>query len=338
MAETFFRLSPDAQLEVLETAAEASDRRPDSLEKDIWVVWAISKLFAAPFGKHLVFKGGTSLSKGYQAIQRFSEDIDLTYDIRKLIPDTIGDRECILPPTRSQEKKWTREVRMQLAKWIGSTVVPLLDRAIKRDDLPAKIRLGGKENEKVFVDYEPLVTGSGYIGPPVILEFGGRSTGEPCQPRGIVCDIAEFQKSLVFPVATPRTMRIERTIWEKATAVHVYCLQGRARGERLSRHWHDLAQLDKSGYVEKALQNRELAMEVARHKSVFFRERDSKGTIDYERAVCGELVLVPDGKAFEAIEEDYYCMADGDMLLKEPEKFEDIMDRCREIEQKANNC
>jgi len=55
------------------------------LEKDVWVVWALNTVFVAPFGPHLTFKGGTSLSKAYGLIQRFSEDVDLTYDVRQLV-------------------------------------------------------------------------------------------------------------------------------------------------------------------------------------------------------------------------------------------------------------
>jgi len=77
------------------------------LEKDAWVVWALGALFESPLGTDLTFKGGTSLSKVYKVIDRFSEDIDLTYDIRKLIPDLTGGDES-LPSNRSQATKWTR--------------------------------------------------------------------------------------------------------------------------------------------------------------------------------------------------------------------------------------
>ena len=80
MAE-FFELSADERLEALVQAANASGRPPHLLEKDVWVVWCLRHLFAAPYAPHLVFKGGTSLSKAYGVIQRFSEDVDLTYDI-----------------------------------------------------------------------------------------------------------------------------------------------------------------------------------------------------------------------------------------------------------------
>src|SRR5690606_22986163 len=98
----------------------------------------------------------------------------------------------------------------------------------------------------------------------VLLEFGARSTGEPAEKRAIVCDAASHLAELVFPTAAPRVMRVERTFWEKATAVHVFCLQGRIRGHRFARHWHDLARLDEAGHADAALLDRDLAKAVAR--------------------------------------------------------------------------
>jgi predicted nucleotidyltransferase component of viral defense system len=87
MSERYFALSPSDKKDLLETAAERSGRSPHLLEKDVWVVWTLSTLFCSDLGPDLTFKGGTSLSKAYKAIDRFSEDIDLTYDIRRLIGD-----------------------------------------------------------------------------------------------------------------------------------------------------------------------------------------------------------------------------------------------------------
>ena len=89
MAE-FFELSANERLEALAQAANASGRPPHLLEKDVWVVWCLRHLFSAPYAPHLVFKGGTSLSKAYGVIQSFSEDVDLTYDIRAIAGDLIG--------------------------------------------------------------------------------------------------------------------------------------------------------------------------------------------------------------------------------------------------------
>lgn len=104
MSESFFGLSPEDQLAALEHAAHASGRPPHLLEKDIWVVWVLQQLFRAPFGDDLVFKGGTSLSKAWHVIERFSEDIDLTYDIRAIAPDLTDHGATPLPASPSQER------------------------------------------------------------------------------------------------------------------------------------------------------------------------------------------------------------------------------------------
>lgn len=118
-------LSADQRREVLRVAVRSSGHRSHVLEKDIWVVATLGVLFEAPFGRHLVFKGGTSLSKVWRAIHRFSEDIDITYDIRGLAPELVGGAgEEALPPTRSQEKRWTKVIRPRLAEWVRDRVRP----------------------------------------------------------------------------------------------------------------------------------------------------------------------------------------------------------------------
>ena len=106
MADVFLQLSAEDRRDALGVAADRSGRPTHLLEKDVWVVWALATLYAAPLGEHLVFKGGTSLSKAYQVIRRFSEDVDLTYDIRAIAPDLVGDNGEGLPKTRSEEKRW----------------------------------------------------------------------------------------------------------------------------------------------------------------------------------------------------------------------------------------
>ena len=122
MADSFLLLSADDRREALAVAADRSGRPAHLLEKDAWVVWALATLFGSPIGDHLVFKGGTSLSKAYGVIRRFSEDVDLTYDIRALAPDLVGEGGDALPKTRSEEKRWTSDVRKRLPDWIAGAV------------------------------------------------------------------------------------------------------------------------------------------------------------------------------------------------------------------------
>src|SRR5262249_54754858 len=148
-------------------------------------------------------------------------------------------------PNRSQEKRWTKEIRTRLPRWISDQVVPVITRAIAEQKLSARL---STEGEKVFVEYEPLAKGSGYLRPTVMLEFGARSTGEPWEIRDVRCDAADHLPSVVFPTATPQVMSPERTFWEKATAIHVFCAQGQFRGaEHFARHWHDVTRLDRAG-------------------------------------------------------------------------------------------
>lgn len=336
MSEPYFALTDEDRRQALEAAAHASGRPDHLLEKDIWVVWTLHQLFTAKVGEHLVFKGGTSLSKVHRVIDRFSEDIDLTWDIRAIIPERIAKAGgSPLPPNTSQAGKWTNAVRERLPQAIHEQVVPYLDAAIQSAALPARVEMIG--GDKVLIHFEPISrTGSGYMQPRVQLEFGARATGEPYDVRAISCDAAAYLEEVDFPAASVKAMRAERTFWEKVTAVHVYCLQGAFRGEsHFSRHWYDLVQLDRRGIVDRALADHDLARAVAEHKNLFFIEKAGGQKIDYIACVTGQLRLVPDGDALMGLREDYAKMMGDGYLPEEAETFQELLEHCRDIEMKA---
>ena len=309
---------------------------PHLLEKDFWVVWALRHLFAGPYADHLVFKGGTSLSKAYGVIRRFSEDVDLAYDIRAIAGDLIGNAAVPLPTSKSQEKKWSKEIRARLSDWVASEIAPRLKQDLEQQGLPASVRT---EDDKVFIDFVPLATGTGYVAPAVMLEFGARSTGEPSEPRAIRCDASMHLQGIEFPTATPQVMRAERTFWEKATAIHIFCAQGDFRGgERFARHWHDVTRLDTSGFADAAIADIGLARAVADHKSIFFSEKNPRGEIiDYHAAVSGSLQLVPSNGALAKLATDYQHMVDDGLFLDDAEPFATMLERCHAIQRKANS-
>jgi hypothetical protein len=316
----FFQLSVTERREALDTAADASGLLPHLLEKDIWVVWSLRHVFAGPYANHLVFKGGTSF---------------LTYDIRAIARDLVGDADAPLPASASQEKKWTKAIRTRLSEWVGAEIVPCLKLDLEQHGLPAAVR---SEGHKVFIDYAPLATGTGYVVPAVMLEFGARSTGEPSEPRAIHCDAATHLQGVEFPTATPKVMRAERTFWEKATAIHVFCAQGEFRGgDRFARHWHDVTRLDTAGFADAAIADKALARAVADHKAVFFAEKNTNGeVIDYHTAVAGALQLVPEDGALAKLAVDYQHMVDDGLFLDDAEPFDALLERCNAIQQKAN--
>ena len=336
MPESWFELSSADQSEALEVAAGRSGRPAHLLEKDIWVVWALSAIYDSPLGNTLTFKGGTSLSKVYKVIDRFSEDIDLTYDIRELVPDLLRDGNPI-PASASQEKKITSAVRSRLPQWIEQTVQPVIEQALVASGLQAALSLAGKDNDKLIIAYPATKKGTGYAAATIQLEFGARATGEPHQRHHVACDIAPLIDGVTFPTAQPLVMAAERTFWEKATAAHVYCLQGRLRGDRYSRHWYDLAALAKTTHFASAASDHELARQVAAHKSMFFAEKDVDGRkVDYFQAISGDFRLIPQGSSLDALAKDYAAMLEDGLLAFEQPTFEAVMASCAAIQDEIN--
>ena len=336
MDESYFALSRDDQREVLEQVRAKIDRPTHLLEKDVWVVWTLAALFDSPLASDLTFKGGTSLSKAYKVIDRFSEDIDLTCDIRRLINDLMGDEVC-LPTSRNQAHKWSKAVRDRLPDWIATTVRPVLEAALARDHLGAKLEIGGTERDKLLLYYPAIKQGTGYVPPVVTLEFGGRATGEPHQVMPVTCDMQGHVQNVSFPTASPLVMGVARTFWEKATAAHVYCAQGRIRSERYARHWHDLAAIGRSPYFVGAVADRAVATAVAQHKSFFFVEKDTGGNIiDYALAAAGHLKIVPEGEARQALGVDYAHMLADAVMVGDALPFDQLMWVCCDIEAQVN--
>jgi len=336
MAENFFDLSKDDQREALEHVRGETGRPTHLLEKDIWVVWTLSALYGSDLAADLTFKGGTSLSKAYRIIDRFSEDIDLTYDIRKIIPDVIGEN-APMPASRSQKDKWSKAVQQRLPEWIIAVVRPLLESALARDRLEVELEIGGDNNDKLLLHYSALARGTGYVSPTVTLEFGARGTGEPHQNMPVVCDMDGHLEGIVFPTASPLVMSVARTFWEKATAAHVYCDQRRIRGERYARHWHDLAAIARSRYFDSVLADRDVAVVVADHKSRFFVEKDADGAvIDYYRAVSGFLKIAPEGEARAALATDYEAMLADAVMVENALPFDELMQACEVLEARVN--
>jgi len=131
MPDSIFSLSEQDRAAFFQAAVARVGRNAILLEKDVWVVWALRALFEDPVGAHLVFKGGTSLSKAHKLIERFSEDLDLTYDIRELAGDLLPKGEdgqpLDLPKTHSQAKKITDIIRDErLPAWVKNTAAPII--------------------------------------------------------------------------------------------------------------------------------------------------------------------------------------------------------------------
>ncbi|MCX5946166.1 MAG: nucleotidyl transferase AbiEii/AbiGii toxin family protein [Cyanobacteria bacterium] len=346
MAESWFALSPEDQKEALAVAAAESGWPANLLEKDIWVVWALQTLGAEQqLLETLTFKGGTSLSKAYGLIDRFSEDVDLTLNIQHLWPEVD-----LAPAVNSSQADRRRDdADRKLKQWVREIPLPLIQGAAAAAGVTLELDLeqpeaGRRQPPTIVIHYQPLipapVNSSGYVRPTVRLEFGAHSTGKPHGPMPISCEAATHLAMLDFPAARPLVMDPKRTFLEKASAIHVACRRGRwgsGEGERYSRHWYDLDRLARAGIAEAAIRDRPLAVEVAQNKQDFWHTTDAaKQPIDYVQVINGELQLVPTADAREALEADYRAMTDSGMLRGEIPSFPQLLQRIALLEQQCN--
>jgi hypothetical protein len=337
MPDSIFSLSARDRADFFQAAVARVGRNAILLEKDVWVVWALRALFEDPIGAHLVFKGGTSLSKAHRLIERFSEDVDLTYDIRALAADLLprgeGGEVLDIPETRSQIRRVSEAIRNELLPaWVSGTVAPIIRARLARDGAQAAVEIDGVNLSIRYAQQD-----HGQVKSAVLLEFGARATGEPADFHDIACDSAAAGLDIDLPTARARVMKAERTFWEKATAVHVFCRSGDPVGDHKARHWYDLERLDANGVAPRAIADTDLAAQVATHKTAFFRERDQAGAwIDYHGAVGGGLQLVPVGPHLSELEADYAAMQADGLLPEGALTFARLMARCGEIERAAN--
>lgn len=331
----------------IEEAASRRDLTPIIIEKDFWVCWTLRRLTTTPALKdHVTFKGGTSLSKAYGIIQRFSEDIDLT--IRRdspLIEEVAPSMEAGI--SGKERERRTKALKAAAQAYVDTVAMPALTEAIKA-------ALGNAEGWSVELDPEdkdvqtllfnyPRTSGwgnewgsawggdagTGYIKPRIKLEYGARGEPEPFEERMIVPYLAEeFPDELPDAETLVPTLTVARTYWEKATLLHALHHKSALR-EGLSRHYYDLVMLDRAGVTAEALAQPELLTAVVHNKSLMFADKAAS----YDTAVIGQLRLFPTGMT-EALTSDYNAMAD--MFMVKPPSLPELIEAIADLEKRLN--
>ncbi len=329
----FLKLSPSEQRLYIEQAAIQKSVSPVIMEKDFWVCWLLNILFKSEFADDLVFKGGTSLSKVFGAINRFSEDIDLS-----LSPSFLKLPECKMT-SRTQGTKWMKNaeatcevaVRTQIMPALEASVLDILENEQKRFEFLKD----PNTNSPVLLFHYPSSqpTGFDYIKRSVKLEFGSLTDQQPTGRHAIIPWITE-----IFPKAFPdwhcevTALEIERSFWEKATILHAeyYRASDKPIPDRYSRHYADTAMLVKHTEAIKALDHHDLRNQVVLWKSQFF----PSSSAHYDLAKPGTFRLVPKAERLPALQRDYLLMRD--MYLTEPVSFDEILNTLSDLEHRIN--
>ncbi len=207
----------------------------------------------------MAFKGGAALSKIFKAIARFSEDLDITLDHRKLNPSLDPFNQSI---SKTQLRKFSEVLRACVHDYTHEVVVPSMRKALITQFGPDFCRIELNEaGEHLRVHYPAALESSGgYIGNSVLVEFGGRNITEPNELHEVRPNIAESLPALDFPIAQVNVLSPTRTFWEKVTWVHAECRRSafHPSAQRLTRHWYDLFMLAHQEIGRQALADRSL--------------------------------------------------------------------------------
>lgn len=328
----FLSLSEEERQAAFEKAAVATGRSSQVLEKDFWVCWTLHQLFSldekmAP----LTFKGGTSLSKAFGAIHRFSEDLDITIDHGALkLSGNLEDKTL----SRTAVKKLIEEARGKASKLISGAIRQELTRKLKEQVKGGKweVTVDASDPLTLLITY-PFVTGdpqTAYLRRVVRVEFGAHSPTVPSERHAIVPDIAAHFPSISFPQARAVVLSPVRTFWEKATLLHAeyHRLEFKSTPERLSRHWYDVAVLSDHEIGRRALADIGMLTRVAEDKDRFFHA----GWASYATARPGTLRLRPHERMLAVLREDFEKMKSEGMFDGTPPTFDEVLQRLERLE------
>ena len=324
------RIAQMAAVERAELFAETADRKglPEAIiEKDFWVCWVLKQLFSIEaLSGRLLFKGGTSLSKIFHAINRFSEDIDLAVDYAAL--GFIGEMD----PRRGEISKTKRagilaEMMTACQQYIAGEFLHAVNMRFEKVlGASGSWSVGVSAQDPNVVRFHfPTATAKGlaYVVPQVVLEMGTHAAFVPHDRFSIRSFAAEEFPGLIAEgdVAVVALLA-KRTFWEKATILHAeyHRPPEKPLPERYSRHYYDVALLAEGAIRAEALADMPLLAQVVRHKETFYPAAWAR----YDLARAGSLHLLPPVERVAALERDYRNM--GVMIFGEPPPFGTIME------------
>lgn len=332
--------SPRDRLDLFLATANRIGAPVGNVEKDFWVCWTLNSLYQErPAGEpRLLFKGGTSLSKGYGLIQRFSEDIDVTVfrdDLEE--PASVEELEAL-----SNKKRRARleAIRDACRGYItGPMRVFLAAQLADVTNGVGRVEVDGADPDgQTLLLWYPEVEphDSAYVRPAIRLESGAKSALDPNGPITITPYVAEEAAGVDLTVADVTTIEATRTFWDKVVIAHGlrcwYERRGELRqeGQRVSRHYYDLHCLLGSETGKAALGDLDLGADCVRHARMFFDRPD----YDLASAVPGSFAIAPSPEMVDALARDYTNTTA--MIFGAPPPFDDILASARQIEQSIN--
>lgn len=302
----FLTLTKEQRAAVFERVGASVGLPMQAVEKDFWVTVILQAVFSLPVAQHLIFKGGTSLSKAWGLISRFSEDIDLAVN-----PIALGATEGDLT------KKQIKKLRKASSLFVSEQLTPMLCAKINEMGMSAFLNIEAQPNgegdntypepRQIYIRYQsvfekPLT----YLRPDVVLEVSARSLIEPAMPTHVSCILADYIPIQSACDAVVHTAIPAKTMVEKMFLLHeLFSVPGHGtRAERKSRHLYDLYQMMQQDFAQEAITNDALWESIRHHREVF----TSVQGVDYSGDVRQRICLLPREDIVAIWQSDYETM------------------------------
>lgn len=325
----YFELTTAQQCTVLEQAAIKQGLPKQAIEKDLWVTAILHILFSLPCSENLVFKGGTSLSKVWRLISRFSEDIDLAID--RAVFELEGDL------TKKQVKKLRKASSLFVRDTLCHQLAEVVNQTSLKDMCQIEPEPDGEgdatypEPRSIFIRYKSVFDDKlDYIPPIVKVEAGARSLLEPYAETTITSMVEEALPSISTTISDvmAKTAFAEKTFLEKAFLLHeLFSVSNEVEARRRSRHIYDLHMMMKQGIADKAVPNDELWQAINHHRSTL----TSMNGVDYSVNIRRNIQLIPPKDSLTNWRKDYEEMS-STMIYGEKPAFAELLESMNRLE------
>jgi hypothetical protein len=329
----FLQLIANDRKEVFIEVATQTGMTPFAVEKDWWVSRCLEIIFQLDVAKHLVFKGGTSLSKAWKLIDRFSEDVDLAID-----------QDFLMSPTNNWSKKKKTTLRKLAGVYATQNFFPEIEKAFKAQGYQnlvfdiVKTNESDKDPSVLKIFYPNLVNSTGdYMEPCIQIELSCRSLREPFEVKEMNSLVDEYfsEQEFAMPTFMVPTVIPERTFLEKLFLLHeeFHRPEEKRRLDRLSRHVYDIYQLSKSGLSEKSLNDKGLYQTIVAHRYLFSKI----GGVDYNTHNPKTLDPIPPKSLKKVWEVDYSKMVESMIYEKNPPTFKQLIENLENLKEQLQN-
>lgn len=330
MNTTWLALTKERRIDILNQATEFTGLPVEAIEKDWWVTLALNGCFSLPYSNNIIFKGGTSLSKAWNLIERFSEDIDLALDRKFLgFEGNITKTQIRKLRTISCEfisTTWVEDLKKVFAEWNAIHECSIIAQEVKDHD---------KDPQIIEIHYSSVFNTESYLPQKVLIEIGSRSLTEPTDQREINSILSSQFPDLNFankPFSIA-TVLPQQTFLEKVFLLHEEFSQApeKIRTNRLTRHLYDLEKLMDTEHGTKALKNETLYKNIVAHREKFNAIRG----IDYANHRPDKIQIIPPDIIIEKWEQDYQTMTDH-MFFGNYLAFDELINRIKELQKRIN--